>query len=189
MAELRASDEDRERTVDALRHHASVGRLTIDELDERTEKAYAALWVHELAQLHADLPGEPAPPPQLPARRRGRRPWFPGRMTFHARWHSPASARATMRELIADVAPPMARWGYDITQMQDGRLRFERETRPPWTYLVAVFLFPFGLLALLYKDQERITIDLDEFDDGTTQLVVIGTAPLAVRRAFADLED
>ena len=110
-------------------------------------------------------------------------------MGFHARWHSPASARATMRELVADVAPPMVRWGYDITQVQDGRLRFERETRPGWTYLVAVFVFPVGLLALLYKDRERITIDLDEFDDGTTQLVVIGTAPLPVRRAFAELQD
>ena len=189
MADLRASDDDRERTVDALRHHASVGRLTVDELDERTAQAYAARWVHELAELHADLPGEPAPPPQPPARRSRRRPWLPGRMGFHARWHSPASARATMRELVADVAPPMVRWGYDITQVQDGRLRFERETRPGWTYLVAVFVFPVGLLALLYKDRERITIDLDEFDDGTTQLVVIGTAPLPVRRAFADLED
>ena len=94
-----------------------------------------------------------------------------------------------MRELMADVAPPMERWGYEITQRRDGRLRFERETRPAWTFLVAVFLFPFGLLALLYKDRERVTIDLDEYEDGTTQLVVIGTAPLPVRRAFAELQD
>jgi hypothetical protein len=187
--DLRASDDDRERTVEALRHHASVGRLTVDELDERTAKAYAARWVHELAELHADLPGEPEPPPSLAPARRRRRPWLPGRMSFHTRWHSPAGAQATMRELLADVAPPMAGWGYEITQRRDGRLRFERETRPPWTYPVAIFLFPFGLLALLYKDQERITIDLDELDDGTTQLVVIGTAPLAVRRAFAELQD
>jgi hypothetical protein len=105
------------------------------------------------------------------------------------RWHSPADATKTMRELMADVAPPMKRWGYDITQRWDGRLRFERESRPVWTFLVAVFLFPFGLLALLYRDHERVTIDLDELDDGTTQLVASGVAPLPIRRAFAELED
>lgn len=189
MAGLRASDNDRERTVAALRHHASVGRLTVDELDERTAQAYAATWVHELAELHADLPGEPEPPPPVPVHRRRRRPWFPGRMSFHVRWHSPAGAKATVRELMADVAPPMERWGYEITQRSDGRLRFERDTRPAWTFLVAVLLFPVGLLALLYKDRERVTIDLDEFEDGTTQLVVSGVAPLAIRRAFADLQD
>jgi hypothetical protein len=189
VTELRASDDDRERTVALLRHHASVGRLTLDELDERTERAYAARWVRDLAELHADLPDEPEPAPMPPARRSGRKPWFPGRMSFHVRWHSPAGASVTMRELMADVVPPMERWGYDITQRWDGRLRFERETRPVWTFLVAVFMFPIGLFALLYKDRERVTIDLDEFDDGTTQLVASGSAPLPIRRAFAELQD
>ena len=173
----------------SLRHHASVGRLTVDELDERTARAYAARWVSELAALHADLPTEPEAAPLLPARRRGRRPWLPGKHGFHVRWHSPAGARVTMRELMADVAPPMERFGYDITQRWDGRLRFEREVRPTWTIAVAIFLFPIGLLALLHKDRERVTIDLDEFDDGTTQLVASGVAPLPIRRAFADLQD
>ena len=49
-------------------------------------------------------------------------------------------------------------------------------------------VFPFGLLALLHKDRERITIDVAETDRGTT-LVASGVAPLPVRRAFAELED
>jgi hypothetical protein len=189
MPELRASDADRERAVASLRHHQSVGRLTVDELDERTARAYAARWVSELAQLQADLPREREPAARPPAPRRGRRPSFPGRSSFHVRWHSPADAGATMRELMADVAPPMERFGYDITQRWDGRLRLEREVRPIWTILLAIFLFPVGLIALLYKDHERVTIDLDEFDDGTTQLVASGVAPLPIRRAFADLQD
>jgi hypothetical protein len=56
VAQLRASDADRERTVAALRHHASVGRLTVDELAERSELAYGAETVAELAGLQADLP-------------------------------------------------------------------------------------------------------------------------------------
>jgi Domain of unknown function (DUF1707) len=34
VPDLRASDADRERSVEALRHHAAEGRLTVDELDE-----------------------------------------------------------------------------------------------------------------------------------------------------------
>jgi hypothetical protein len=186
VPDLRASDADRDAAVDALRRHALDGRLTVDELDERVEKAYAAKTLKELAELQVDLPRLAVRPPR-PAKRT-RRPVVPGRWAFTSRWTSPADAKLTMRELMTFVAPPMERWGYDITQRWDGRLRFERETRPVWTILVAVFLFPFGLLALLYKDRERITIDLDEDEHGT-HLVATGIAPLPVRRAFAELED
>jgi hypothetical protein len=186
VPDLRASDADREAAVDALRRHALAGRLTVDELDERVEKAYAAKMLSELAELQVDLP-RLVVRPHPPAEHR-RRPWMPGRLAFTSRWHSPADAKVTMRELMTFVVPPMERWGYDLTQRFDGRLRFERETRPVWTILVAVFLFPFGLLALLYKERERVTIDLDEDEHGT-QLVASGVAPLPVRRAFAELED
>jgi hypothetical protein len=162
------------------------GRLSVDELDERVEKAYAAKMLSELAELQVDLP-RLAVRPHPPTEHR-RRPWMPGRLAFTNRWHSPADAKVTMRELMTFVVPPMERWGYDLTQRFDGRLRFERETRPVWTILVAVFLFPFGLFALLYKARERVTIDLDEDEHGT-QLVASGVAPLPVRRAFAELED
>ena len=42
-ASLRASDADRERFVETLRQHHVDGRLTADELAERTERAYALL--------------------------------------------------------------------------------------------------------------------------------------------------
>jgi hypothetical protein len=187
VPDLRASDADREAAVDALRRHAAAGRLDVDELDERVEKAYAAKMLSELAALQVDLPRLAVLPDAAEARRRSR-PMMPGRYGFTNRWHSPADARITMRELMTFVVPPMERWGYDLTQRWDGRLRFERETRPVWTILVAVFLFPFGLFALLYKDHERITIDLDEDETGT-HLVASGIAPLPVRRAFAELED
>jgi hypothetical protein len=86
------------------------------------------------------------------------------------------------------VAPPLHNLGYELIQREDERLRFERELRPAWTFLVAIVLFPLGLLALLHKDRERITIDVAE-DDRGTHLVATGMAPLRVRRAFAKLED
>ena len=59
--QLRVSDEDRERAVLALRDGAAEGRLTFDELAQRTERAYTAVSRSELDQLVADLPA-PAPP-------------------------------------------------------------------------------------------------------------------------------
>ena len=66
--DLRASDGDRERVVERLRAHAAEGRLTVAELEDRTERGLAARTLGELAALTGDLPERrPSPPP---ARRR-----------------------------------------------------------------------------------------------------------------------
>jgi Domain of unknown function (DUF1707) len=57
---MRASDAERERVVEALRRHATAGRLSVAELEERSASAYAARTLAELAPLLADLP-EPSP--------------------------------------------------------------------------------------------------------------------------------
>lgn len=55
LPELRASDDDRHRTADALRVAAGEGRLTVEELDERLDQAYAARTERELDALLLDL--------------------------------------------------------------------------------------------------------------------------------------
>jgi hypothetical protein len=61
VPQLRASDADRERVADQLRQASGEGRLTVDELDERLNRCYAAKTVAELAQLTADIiPGQQA---------------------------------------------------------------------------------------------------------------------------------
>jgi hypothetical protein len=55
LPELRASDADRERTADLLRHAAGEGRLTMEELDERLSVAYETRTQRELDQLTADI--------------------------------------------------------------------------------------------------------------------------------------
>jgi uncharacterized protein DUF1707/2TM domain-containing protein len=64
-ASLRASDADREQFVAALRQHHAEGRLTTEELAERTERAYAARTFGDLDALAGDLPPirPPAPSP------------------------------------------------------------------------------------------------------------------------------
>jgi len=54
---MRVSDSDRERAADVLREAAGHGRITMDELDERLELAYAAKTYADLAAVTRDLPG------------------------------------------------------------------------------------------------------------------------------------
>ncbi|WP_250001265.1 DUF1707 domain-containing protein [Actinoplanes sp. M2I2] len=56
--EIRASDEDRERTVAALEQHAGAGRLTLDEFAERAQVAHGARTLAELAAVVGDLPSD-----------------------------------------------------------------------------------------------------------------------------------
>lgn len=54
--DIRASDADRDRVVEALRDHAAAGRLTTDELEARTDHALAARHLGDLNRLLRDLP-------------------------------------------------------------------------------------------------------------------------------------
>jgi Domain of unknown function (DUF1707) len=66
----RASDADRDRTAAALREHLAAGRLTIEEFDERLDKAYAAKTPGELDQIMTDLPAtDPDQVPDAPVER------------------------------------------------------------------------------------------------------------------------
>jgi hypothetical protein len=70
---LRASDADRERAADTLRRAAGAGRLTMDELDERLNAAYASRTRAELERLVVDVVVEDEPPDgpahRMPVRR------------------------------------------------------------------------------------------------------------------------
>jgi Domain of unknown function (DUF1707) len=61
----RASDDDRDTVLRALEWHTAVGRLNLDEFDQRSTAALAAVTLDDLAGLTADLPeltDEPASP-------------------------------------------------------------------------------------------------------------------------------
>jgi hypothetical protein len=67
MSEIRASDQERERTVEALRRHAAAGRIDAAELEERLGLALAAKTQGDLAQIVEDLPAEQPRPRPAPA--------------------------------------------------------------------------------------------------------------------------
>lgn len=63
---LRVSDADREQVVTQLHSANAEGRITVDELSERIDAAYAARTDLELRVLLADLPGGGAHPTATP---------------------------------------------------------------------------------------------------------------------------
>jgi hypothetical protein len=65
---IRASDVDREAVVTTLREAYTVGRLTLDEFDERMAAAYAGRTWGDLRALTADLPVQPVLGTDIPGR-------------------------------------------------------------------------------------------------------------------------
>jgi DUF1707 SHOCT-like domain len=56
IEDIRVSDADRQRVVELLKKQTAQGRLSLEELDERTGAAYAARTRGQLQQLARDLP-------------------------------------------------------------------------------------------------------------------------------------
>jgi hypothetical protein len=84
MPDMRASHEDRDRVVDALRVACGDGRLSAEELDARLERALSARTLGELAGLTADLPTAPAAREVLVIRQHA------GKYVQEGRWLVPA---------------------------------------------------------------------------------------------------
>ena len=78
MDSLRLGDADRESAVDLLAEQYSLGRLTKDELDERSDAVWSARIQGDLAPVFADLPvGSTPRPRRLPAGAPHRPRWWP----------------------------------------------------------------------------------------------------------------
>jgi hypothetical protein len=180
----RASDADRERVVGWLRDGHFHGRLTVEELDERIARAYAAVTRGELAELVVDLPvpraGAPVPVPAAPPP-----VLIPGRVPFNARWRAPADPRA---EVMERVVPMCFAHGYRIVHQNAHQLVLQRRRVPVWAIVVAVAFFPLGLLALLAKETDVVTVEITTTPDGAPLTQVHGVAPLEIRGPLAQRE-
>lgn len=81
---IRASDIDRDAVVATLRDAYTVGRLTLDEFDERMAAAYASKTWGDLRRLTIDLPVQPVLGSDVPSRHlpaEGTLPAHPSRPT------------------------------------------------------------------------------------------------------------
>jgi hypothetical protein len=152
--DLRASDADRERVVTLLAEAVSDGRLTLGEHSERTEAAYSARTLGELAELTADL----ALPTAQPIRLDGRRPVaaFFGRDRRDGRWVVPE------RLMVTAVA------GEVVLDMREALLQSHR------TILLATMLG--GTLQLIVPD--TVTVETTG-----NAVLTRASGPLAARAA------
>lgn len=114
---IRASDHDRESTVEVLREAYTAGRLDLDEFDERTSAAYASKTWDDLRGLTTDLPSEPRlgadlqtrsalpPKPEIvsPVRPQGYRPPFIPLLPIALVWLVIAAAAHTSAVIIPIV--------------------------------------------------------------------------------------
>lgn len=184
--EQRASDAEREQVVVRLRDACADGRLTTDELGERVSRAYASRTLAELDALTIDLPRErPLPAPAA----RGARPRRPGNAPFNERLTSPLPPERVRERVLAQLAPLLDGRGYSLRTLDARAVVFEREERPGWTIAVAVLVFPLGLLALSQRRSCRIVVAFAPARGGGSEITIYGTAPLALRRAFAELAE
>jgi hypothetical protein len=189
-ANLRASDADRADVADQLQAHCAAGRISVDELDERVGRAMSARTYGELAELTADLPAlqtgpSPAATPSFElepvvVRGHGIRP-FTMRVEVHA---PPERARALALETIA---PGLNTMRFAITNQSPTMLEFERSGDRTIAIVIAVMLFPIGLLALARRREQRVTIAIEQVPGNRTAIIIHGNASRKVRAEFARL--
>src|SRR5919107_6398785 len=156
---MRAGDSDRAAVSDLLRAHHLEGRLTLDEFEERVERAQNAVTLIELGDLHEDLPELP-PRRGKVVRRKTRAPRIPGRLAFVERVHLDADVSLARDRAFEFMAPAMASHGY-LLSIEGGKLVFTRQRRPGWTIAVAILTFPVGLLALLHTEADQVVVHLE----------------------------
>jgi hypothetical protein len=179
-----------------LGNAAAAGRLSVEELEERTERAYAAVTRGELAALLEDLPHAthvapvPAPPrgpsapapgslPPLPSsesRWPGPRPSLPGDRRFAVRWVGPAHPRHAGAQIMEHIVPLFHAAGYEIVERTRDRLVLRRRVSELG-----------ALLGRVNGDaMDSVTIAMiDRGDHSVTE--VYGVAPQPVREALARL--
>jgi hypothetical protein len=73
--------------------------------------------------------------------------------------------------------------GYRLTSQAPGVLVYTREYRPSWLLIPCVLLFPIGLLALVHKERDTLTLRFDRGTDAETTIVrAEGSGPKALGR-------
>jgi hypothetical protein len=136
---IRASDHDREGTVEVLREAYTAGRLDLDEFDERTTAAYAAKTWGDLRGLTADLPAEPKlgadlqpslPKPVAAARAQSYRPPFIPLLPIALVWLVIAAAAHTSAVII-----PIVMLGLISVRLFGWRRRRPSDPKPPQSSL------------------------------------------------------
>ena len=185
-ANLRAADSDRERAVQLLRRHHDAGRLDHDDLEERVQAAYRSRTYGDLNALFLDLPalpGPPAAPTTSPVLREVSAPVrLGGGSSFRVTGVVGVPVEDAARELVDELAHTVQSSSFVLVDTHPRRLVLAGRRVPYWSWPLALFTFPFGLLAFLARTEERVTIELEPTADGLTRFTAYGIAPRRLRK-------
>lgn len=173
--------------MDRLRVHHLAGRLTVEELEQRAAGAHAAVTLADLDALQEDLPELVQPPAQRPAT--ASVPRMPGHVTFSQRRELIVPVEEAREEALVHLVPALGHHGYHLVTSTERTLSFAGSHRPVWTYIVAVAVFPLGLMALMHSKAHWLTIELRPQGPAHSVMVAHGVAALPVRRMFARLDE
>jgi hypothetical protein len=161
--EMRVSDMERDTVARHLRDHWAIGRLSIDELDERLGRVYAAVTRREMQALLCDLPAHEH---DAAANRHPRRFFWPGMAPFNEKRRLATTCRDSYDTALRQIVPRMGTQGYHLEEeIRPRRLRFVSDS---------------GLF---------ITVMFHPSRDGGTDVSAFGHGPRAIRKAFATLSD
>lgn len=94
------------------------------------------------------------------------------------------------RDFLSSWTAELAACGYSLTSQSDVGVTYAKKYRRWYIILLAVLLFPIGLLFLLARDEAAITATVEPDDDtGGAVLLIRGLAPRYLVKAFEKLAE
>jgi hypothetical protein len=96
------------------------------------------------------------------------------------------SREALLADALQSLTTPLARYKYELETQTDVSLTYVRKYRPWAVWVIAIGLFPIGLIALVFVERAYITVTFEEAQTGTVMRVV-GEGTSELRDAFEAL--
>jgi hypothetical protein len=104
---------------------------------------------------------------------------------FDLEFESDKPSAEVLRDTVSTWTSKLATEGYTLTSQSEFAVTYHRRYRTWPTILVAILLFPIGLLFLLLTADATITATIEPDDEtGGSVLIINGRAPRNVRRAL-----
>jgi hypothetical protein len=107
---------------------------------------------------------------------------------FHLEFEAGKPPNQLLREILRDWTGDLAANGYRLTSQSEVGVSFHRKYRHWGVILLAILLFPIGLLFLLITEDATITATVEPIDAAGSRLLVSGRGPKNVRRALETME-
>jgi hypothetical protein len=103
--------------------------------------------------------------------------------SFTHQWEMDRPSDQVRRDMRSNLPPRLSGWKYRLTAQDETSMAFERTYAPGWTIVLAVILFPIGLLFLLARRTASLVFTIEP-DDRATNVTVNGQANNRLRESL-----